>query len=95
VVLVGCLMQSEIVIACNFIKIHQQQLSEKAAEKCRKPSASVMTYIRTNLKFALLRRTLATKQGLNVTMFTSRISQTLTSDYYLGPQSCTVELWWH
>jgi len=33
---------------------------KKIAEKCREPYASVMTYVRTKLRFALLRSTLAT-----------------------------------
>jgi len=33
-------------------------LAEKIAEKCREPYASVMTYVRTKLRFALLQRTL-------------------------------------
>jgi len=36
-----------------------KKLAEKIAEKRREPYASVITYIRTKLRFALLRRTLA------------------------------------
>jgi len=37
----------------------KKRLAEKIAEKCREPYASVTTYIRTKLRFALLRSTLA------------------------------------
>ena len=36
-----------------------KRLSEKIAEKCREPYASVIMYIKTKLRFALLRSTLA------------------------------------
>jgi len=44
-----------------------KRLAEKIAEKCREPYASVITYIRTKLRFALLRSTLATMRGLRQT----------------------------
>jgi len=37
----------------------KKRLAEKIAEKCRESHASVMTYIRTKLRFSLLRSTLA------------------------------------
>jgi len=36
---------------------------EKIAEKCREPYASVTSYIRTKLRFALLRSILAAIRG--------------------------------
>ena len=44
---------------CNRVK----RLAEKIAEKRREPYASVITYIRTTLRFALLRSTLAAIRG--------------------------------
>jgi len=44
---------------CNRVN----KLAEKIAEKCLEPYASVMTYIRTKLRFALLRSTLAAIRG--------------------------------
>ena len=41
---------------CNRVN---KRLAEKIADKRRKPYASVITYIRTKLRFALLRSTLA------------------------------------
>jgi len=40
-----------------------KRLAEKIAEKGREPYASVITYIRTKLRFALLRSTLAAIRG--------------------------------
>jgi len=40
-----------------------KRLAEKIAEKCREPYASVITYIRTKLRFAILRGTLAAILG--------------------------------
>jgi len=45
---------------CNRVN---KRLAEKIAEKRREPYASVITYIRTKLRFALLRSTLAAIQG--------------------------------
>jgi len=45
---------------CNRVN---KRLAEKNAEKCKEPFASVMTYIWTKLRFALLRSTLAVIQG--------------------------------
>ena len=45
---------------CNRVN---KRLTEKIAEKCREPYASVITYIRTKLRFALLRSTLAAIRG--------------------------------
>ena len=48
---------------CNRVN---KRLAEKIAEKCREPYpayASVITYIRTKLRFALLRSTLAAIRG--------------------------------
>ena len=42
----------------------KKRLAEKIAEKCRESHASVMTYIRTKLRFSLLRSTLAAIWGL-------------------------------
>jgi len=65
---------------CNRVN---KRLAEKIAEKRRGPYASVITYIRTKLRFALLRSTLAVIQGFrleaNEVMFTSKTSRTLTS----------------
>jgi len=41
----------------------QQKTGRKKAEKRREPYASVMTYIRTKLRFSLLRSTLAAIRG--------------------------------
>jgi len=41
----------------------QQKTGKKIAEKCRELYASVMTFIRTKLRFALLRSTLAAIRG--------------------------------
>jgi len=41
---------------CNRVN---KRLAEKIAEKCREPYASVITYVWTKLRFALLRSTLA------------------------------------
>jgi len=41
-----------------------KRLTEKLAEKRREPYASVITYIRTKLRFALLRITLAAIMGV-------------------------------
>jgi len=41
----------------------QQKIGRKIAEQRREPYASVMTYIRTKLRFALLRSTLAAIRG--------------------------------
>jgi len=41
---------------CNRVN---KRLAEKIAEKCREAYASVITYIRTKLRFAILRSTLA------------------------------------
>jgi len=46
---------------CNRVN---KRLAEKIAEKRREPYASVMTYIRTKLRFALLRSTLAAIRGI-------------------------------
>jgi len=60
--------------ACNRVS---ERLAEKIAEKCREPYAFVMTYIRTKLRFApLLQYEAFDASGV---MFTSKISQTLTS----------------
>jgi len=40
-----------------------KRLAEKIAEKRREPYASVIIYIRTKLRFALLRNTLAAIRG--------------------------------
>jgi len=40
-----------------------KRLTEKTAGKCKEPYASVMTYIRTKLRFGLLRSTLAAVRG--------------------------------
>jgi len=40
-----------------------KRLAEKIAKKLREPYASVMTYIRTMLRFALLRSTLTAMRG--------------------------------
>jgi len=45
---------------CNRVN---KRLAEKITEKRREPYASVITYIRTKLRFALLRSTLATIRG--------------------------------
>jgi len=45
---------------CNRVN---KKLAEKIAEKCRAPYASVITYIRTKLRFALLRSTLTAIRG--------------------------------
>jgi len=45
---------------CNRVN---KRLAEKIAEKRREPYASVITYIRTKLRFALLRSTLAAIRG--------------------------------
>jgi len=45
---------------CNRVN---KRLAEKIAEKCREPYASVIMYIRTKLRFALLRSTLAAIRG--------------------------------
>jgi len=45
---------------CNRVT---KRLAEKIAEKRREPYASVITYIRTKLRFALLRSTLAAIRG--------------------------------
>jgi len=45
---------------CNRVN---KMLAEKTAEKRREPYASVITYIRTKLRFALLRSTLAEIRG--------------------------------
>jgi len=45
---------------CNRVN---KRLAEKIAEKCREPYASVITYIRTKLRFVLLRSTLAAVWG--------------------------------
>jgi len=45
---------------CNRVN---KRLAEKIAEKLREPYASVITYIRTKLMFALLRSTLAAIRG--------------------------------
>jgi len=45
---------------CNRVK---KRLAEKIAEKRREPYASVIKYIRTKLRFALLRSTLAAIRG--------------------------------
>jgi len=45
---------------CNRVT---KRLAEKIAEKRREPHASVITYIRTQLRFALLRSTLAAIRG--------------------------------
>jgi len=45
---------------CNRVN---KRLAEKIAEKHREPYASVMTYIRAELRFALLRSTLAAIRG--------------------------------
>ena len=46
--------------SCNRVN---KRLAEKIAEKRREPYASVITYIRTKLRFALLRSTLAAIRG--------------------------------
>ena len=45
---------------CNRVN---KRLAEKIAEKRREPYASVITYVRTKLRFALLRSTLAAIRG--------------------------------
>ena len=45
---------------CNRVN---KRLAEQIAEKCREPYASVITYIRTKLRFALLKSTLAAIRG--------------------------------
>jgi len=45
---------------CNRVN---KRLVEKIAEKRKEPYASVITYIRTKLRFALLRSTLAAIRG--------------------------------
>jgi len=40
---------------CNRVS---KRLAEKIADKCREPYASVITYVRTKLRFSLLKSTL-------------------------------------
>ena len=58
-----------------------KRLAEKIAEKRREPYASVITYTRTKLRFALLRAPLLQYEDFeaNEVMFTSKTSLTLTS----------------
>jgi len=66
---------------------------KRLVEKCRESNVSVMTYIRTKLRFAR-RSTLAACKAFkaNEAMFTSRISQTMNSVEFPSPQSCKAEL---
>jgi len=57
---------------------HCTKVDKRLAEKCRKPHASVITYIRTKLRFAPLRSILFAIWGFWGKQ-SSRISQTLTS----------------
>jgi len=45
-------------MALEYTRVNKK-LAEKIAEKCREPYPSVMTHIRTKLRFTLLRSTLA------------------------------------
>jgi len=71
---------------CNRVN---KRLAEKIAEKRREPYALVLTYIRTKLRFALLRSTLAAIQGFRGKRNDVHLqdSRTLTSAYFPGPQS--------
>jgi len=59
------------------------KVNKRLAETRREPYASVITYIKTKLRFALLRGTLPLLQykafEANEAMFTSRTLHTLTS----------------
>jgi len=64
---------------CNRVN---KRLAEKIAEKRREPYASVIAYIRTKLRLALLRSTLAAIYEdfeANEVMSTSKTSRTLTT----------------
>ena len=63
-----------------------KRLAEKIAEKRREPYASVITYIRTNLRFALLRSTLAAVRGFRGKQSDGHLQDLTDIDFSLIPR---------
>ena len=63
-----------------------KKLAEKIAEKRREPYASVITYIRTKLRFALLRSTLAAVRGFRGKRSDGHLQDLTDIDFSLIPR---------
>jgi len=63
-----------------------KRLAEKIAEKRREPYASVITYIRTKLRFALLRSTLAAVRGFRGKRSDGHLQDLTDIDFSLIPR---------
>jgi len=77
---------------CTRVK---KRLAEEISEKRREPYASVITCIRTKLRFAFLRSILAAARGFRgkqSDIHLQELTQTLTSVYFLDPLYCQAEL---
>ena len=70
-------------LECN--RINKRQ-AEKIAEKRRAPYASVITYIRTKLRFALLRSTLAAIRGFRGKRSDGHLQDLTDIDFSLIPR---------
>jgi len=64
-----------------------KRLAEKIAEKRREPYASVMAYIRTKPRFALLRSTLAVIQGFHGKQSKVHLQDLTDTDFSLIPKT--------
>jgi len=83
---------------CNGVN---RRLAKKIAEKCRELYASVITYIRTKLRFALLRSTLAAIRGFCGKQYDVHLQDLTDIDFSLIPKPTvtwswtTVSMTWH
>ena len=67
---------------CNIVN---KRLAEKLDEKRREPYASVITYIKTKLRFALLRSTLAAIRGFRGKRSDVHLQDLMNIDFSLIP----------
>jgi len=79
----------------------KQKTGRKIAEKRREPYASVITYIRTKLRFALLRSTLAAIRGFRGKRSDVDLQDLTDIDFSLIPRPTVTQSWtmvsmiWH